>query len=150
MFEAMKEWYRKVSAADMYQVGFVYRNSVYAVMVDELPDSWLKRDRTSSHRGGYETIRVRLSAKEKQKLVESGTAEFLGGCELLTLGGYNKGEAFERFITERAGQTWVKDAVPFWVAGDVELAGKQVQLKLEGATLTTAYTMERAQKLGIA
>lgn len=150
MFEEMKAWYLKVSAADMYQVGFVYRNSVYAVMVDELPDSWLKSDKASSKRGGWAKIRVRLGAAVKRELVESGKAELLGGCELLTIPTYNKGEAFEKLITVRAGQAWVKDSVPFWVAGDIELDGKQVQLKLDGAELTNQRTMERAKKLGIA
>ena len=150
MKEEMKRWYESVSAADMYQVGFVYHKSLYAVMVDELPDSWLVLNRASSKRGGFQKIRVRLSAQAKRELVESGKAELLGGCELLQLAGYNKGEAFERFITERAGQTWAKDSIPFWVAGDITLNGMQVQLKLEGAELTNERTMARAKKLGIA
>lgn len=150
MFEEMKAWYLEVSAADMYQVGFVYRGSLYAVMVDELPDNWLKHDRASSKRGGWEKIRVRLGATVKRELVNSGVAVRLGGCELLNIPTYNKGEAFEQLITVRAGQTWVKDNIPFWVAGDIELDGKQVQLKLDGAELTNERTMMRAKKLGIA
>lgn len=150
MFEEMKAWYLEVSAADMYQVGFVYRGSLYAVTVDELPDNWLKSDRASSKRGGWAKIRVRLGAAVKRELVNSGVAVRLGGCELLKLAGYNKGEAFEQLITVRAGQTWVKDNIPFWVAGDIELDGKQVQLKLDGAELTNERTMMRAKKLGIA
>ena len=57
---------------------------------------------------------------------------------------YNKGECFERVITETlTGETWVKDSVPFNVAGDITLNGEQVQIKFDGAELTNERTLMR-------
>ena len=61
------------------------------------------------------------------------------------MGKYNKGENFERVITELLiGETWVKDSVPFNVAGDIRWNGEEVQIKFDGAELTNEKTLARA------
>ena len=144
MKEAIMNWYRAHSAADLYKVGFTHDGALYAVTVKELPDSWLKLDRMSSKRGGFAKIRVRLSAAAKAELVSSGKAQRLGSADLLEgADRYNRGERFERLVTELAGQVWVKDSVPFWVAGDIRIDGLEVQIKLDGAELTNERCMAR-------
>ena len=59
----------------------------------------------------------------------------LGSADLLNTDKYNKGEIFEKLVTEFFGQTWVKDTIPFWVQGDIEVDGRQIQIKLDSATL---------------
>ena len=78
-------------------------------------------------------------------MVETGKAIMLGAESLLqTEDRYNKGERFERIITERlTGETWVKDSIPFTDAGDIELDGRQIQIKLTDAELTNEKTLER-------
>ena len=60
-------------------------------------------------------------------------------------GGFAKiRENFERELTERwTSETWVKDSVPFWVAGDMRVDGVEVQVKLDGAELTNERTLAR-------
>ena len=42
---------------------------------------------------------------------------------------YNRGEVFERLVTEKFGQVWVKDSIPFTEAGDIEVDGIAYQIK---------------------
>ena len=145
MFAIMLNWYLTHSAATAYDIGFILDGLLYHVRVDHLPTEWLKADRCSSKRGGWAKIRVRLSAKAKAALVATGAAELLGAADLLdTDDRYNKGERYERIITERAGQVWVKDSVPFWVAGDLSINGEEIQIKFDGAELTNEQTMRKA------
>ena len=145
MFAIMLNWYLTHSAATAYDIGFILDGLLYHVRVNHLPTEWLKADRCSSKRGGWAKIRVRLNAKVKAALVATGTAQLLGSAELLeTADRYNKGERYERIITELEGQEWVKDSVPFWVAGDISVNGQEIQVKFDGAELTNELTMRRA------
>lgn len=151
MFEQMIKWYFKVSAADAYEVGFIYKETLYTVRVDHLPTSWLVKDHCSSSHGGWEKIKLRIPAATKKALIANGDAIALGTHELLTANTkYNRGENFERIITERAGQTWVKDSIPFWVSGDIRIDDQEIQIKFDGAEITTERTMRRAIANGVA
>jgi hypothetical protein len=56
---------------------------------------------------------------------------------------YNKGEIFEKLITEMNGQTWTKDNADFWKDGDLTVNGKSFQIKYEKATFTNEKTLAR-------
>lgn len=142
---ALLAWYERNSAADLYTVGFVFNGQLYSVTRAQLEAAWLKADRASSKRGGFLKLRVRLSATMKAALVASGEARCWGSADLLeTADKWNRGERWERLVTEDAGQRWVKDSVPFWVAGDLEVNGQQVQVKFDGAELTNVVCMARS------
>jgi len=136
--------YRTKSAAHVYALGFLYEHRLYAVKLsfEELA-RFFKLDRASSKRGGFAKIRIKLTAKDRAEL--SATAELLGAEDLLTADkAHNKGENFERELTERwTAETWVKDSVPFWVAGDIRVDGVEIQVKLDGAELTNERTLAR-------
>lgn len=129
--------YEKHNASAAYALGFVHRHVLYSLTCHELPIECLKLDRASSARGGYATLRLRMSAAVKKALVASGKAEALGAETLLHADKYNRGECYERVLTERAGQVWVKDSAPFWERGDLRVNGVEVQVKLDGATIAT-------------
>ena len=133
--------YNANTAADSYNLGFVYQHTLYGIDLVELPDECLKEDRSSASRGGKRKIRIRVSKALKVALIAAGAVVLGSEAMLNTNDKYNKGERYERIITERAGQVWVKDSVPFNVAGDIELNGKQVQIKLDGATLVEEATL---------
>lgn len=59
---------------------------------------------------------------------------------------WNKGEMFEKMVTEYFGQTWEKDTIGFWVQGDINLNGVEVQIKLADATLMDTNKMHKLQK----
>ena len=138
--------YNALTAADGYIVGFILDHKLYFVQFNgHLPTEILKFDRASSKRGGMAKVRVRLSSDFRKAMVASGRAVLIGDeTLLLTPDKYNKGERFERIITETlTTEKWVKDSVPFNVAGDIELNGQQIQIKFDDAELTNEKTLKR-------
>ena len=72
----------------------------------------------------------------------------LGNASLLVTEKYNKGEIFEKLVTEYFGQTWEKDTIPFWVQGDINVNGRELQIKLDAATLMNTKQIEKFKKWG--
>lgn len=144
--EEMIKGYELKAAAHKYIVGFEDAGKLYyTVYTGMIADDMLKLDRASSKKGGMLKIRVRLSAKIKAILKATGKAILCGDASELNAGKYNKGENFERVITELlTGEKWVKDSVPFNVAGDIRWNGEEVQIKFDGAELTNEKTLARA------
>lgn len=148
-YENMIRTYNKLSAAHSYILGLTDKEAVYYVTVgwDELR-KYLKADRASSKRGGTLKARIRLSSKDRKELLETGRAVRLCGIDELTKGIYNRGENFERVITETLTETvWTKDSIPFYVQGDIQLNGEEIQVKLDGAELTNEKTLTNAKNL---
>ena len=141
--EEMLTTYHRHTAADAYVLGFAHHGLLYAVELPELPDDVLKLDHASSHRGGAAKIRVRVGKARKLALLEAGAQVVGTVADLEADEHHNKGENFERVMTERAGQRWVKDSVPFWMAGDLSLDGRELQIKFDGAELTNEKTLAR-------
>lgn len=140
----MMNAYNARSASHVYALGFVHAHNLYAVKLSFAELSrYFKLDRASSKRGGFAKIRIKLTASDRVQL--SLTADLLGGEDLLTAdASHNKGENFERELTERwTAETWVKDNVPFNVAGDLVVNGENVQVKLDGAELTNEKILAR-------
>ena len=137
--------YNALAVATAYIVGFVLNGMLYYTMSAHIADEFLKLDRMSSKRGGWAKIRVKLTSADRKALVACGKAVMIGSADLLdTDDKYNKGERFERIITETlTGETWVKDSVPFNVAGDITLNGEEVPVKCDGAELTNEKTLMR-------
>jgi hypothetical protein len=61
---------------------------------------------------------------------------------------YNKGEIFEKLVTEAYGQEWVKDNIPFTEAGDIEVDGHAYQIKYEKATFTNEKSLMKMENRG--
>ena len=140
----MKVAYCSRSAAHKYALGFVFGGCLYVITLSFAELSrYFKLDRASSKRGGFAKIRIKLTSKDRAEL--SQTAELIGAESLLTADpAHNKGENFERELTERwTSETWVKDSVPFWMAGDIRVDGVEIQIKLDGAELTNEKLLSR-------
>lgn len=142
----MVNTYNALSAADGYIFGFVQNHLLYyAHFNGHLPQEILKADRASSKRGGMAKIRVRATAAIRKAYIASGLATLIGAESLLeTEDRYNKGERFERIITEMlTNEKWSKDSVRFDKAGDIRLNGKEIQIKLDNAELTNEKVLEK-------
>ena len=140
----MMNAYNARSASHTYALGFVEAHNLYAVKLNfEELSRFFKLDRASTKKGGFAKIRIKLTAKDRAEL--SSTAELIGAEDLLSKDAkHNKGENFERELTERwTSETWEKDSVPFWVAGDLRVDGVEIQVKLDGAELTNERTLGR-------
>lgn len=137
--------YRKYSAADMYILGFVYQHKLYSAEVEEIAPRFMRVERESSKKGGKEKLQLRLRNKDMKYLIRKG-AQYLGEENLLQ-GEYNKGVEFERLIYNTNGQEYRgKDSVGFWVSGDIEINGRQAQVKLNGAQIVVYSTLENLDK----
>ena len=139
--------YRKFSAADSYIIGYNYKGTIFATEIDEIPPRFMKVERESSKKGGKQKLQLRLNNKYKEQLMKKGAVEVCGADELTDEVLKNKGVVFEKKIYELNGQIFRgKDNVGFWVAGDIELNGKQIQIKLEGAQIVVENTLKNLQK----
>jgi len=142
--EMMKSLYNMLSASHLYILGFVAQNILYYAMMDfETLTKYMKMDRASSKRGGFAKLRIKLTREQKAELLRIAIA--CGVSEDLTAdSAHNKGENFERIITELlTPEQWVKDSVPFNEAGDITLNGENVQIKFDGAEITNEKLLAR-------
>lgn len=136
--------YKNNSASHSYWFGFILAGLVYVVCgmtFDEL-SAYFRNDRASTAKGGFRKVRIRATAPELKALLPK--ALLLGSESILHDDHWNKGEMLEKVITERfAGCEWVKDSVPFFLAGDAVINGENVQIKLNGAELTNEKILTR-------
>lgn len=132
--------YRTYSAADNYILGFVYEKMLYMVRVAEIMPRYLNVEVASRNQG--ENLRLRLKKAHKEQLLKKAPI-CLGSADCLNSDKYNKGEIFEKLVTEYYGQTWKKDTIPFWVQGDININGEEVQIKLDSATLMNTKQMAK-------
>lgn len=135
--------YRKYSAADAYIIGFVANKMLYFVEMAEVAPRFLNVEVASRNQG--ENLRLRLKKNHKATLMKKNPI-CLGSAEMLNDEKYNKGEIFEKAVTEYYGQKWEKDTIPFWVQGDINLNGKEVQIKLDSATFVNTKQIAKLKK----
>lgn len=136
--------YITLTAATEYWFGFTLNHKVYVVTGMTFADlrPFLKIEKAAASKGGHSKIRIKARVGELAGLLPRAT--FLGDETILADEKWNTGIKFEKIVTERiAGQEWVRDSVPFWIAGDLALDGKQIQVKFNGAELTNEKTIRR-------
>ena len=138
-------FYNKTAYAHLYIMGFRMNGNIYFVIVKaQMLDHLTKLDKAS--RGAGYSLRFKPT-KAQKNLMMSLDAKVL--CsekffdELVEMSKYNRGEVFEKLITEYFGQTWVKDNIPYTEAGDIEVDGVAYQIKFEKATFITEAQMMR-------
>ena len=143
--QTMIKNYRKFSAADSYILGFEYKHNIYAIEIGEIPPRYMTVEHESSKKGGSAKLQLRLKKAYKEQLLRKG-ATLIGNEDILK-GQYNKGVEFERIISEMNGQEFRgKEKVGIWVEGDLEIDGRQVQIKFNGAQIVVETTLKRLQK----
>ena len=132
--------YRQLSAADSYILGFVYNKMLYFIEVAEIMPRFLSIEEASRNQG--ENLRLRIKKAYKESFMRKNPI-CLGSADLLNQEKYNKGEIFEKLVTEYFGQTWTKDTIPFYEQGDINVNGKEIQIKLDSATLVNTKLIEK-------
>lgn len=145
MFNYLINEYNRLAYTHEYIFGFAYKGIVYAVKTnaDVLPYI-LKLDKAS--RGAGYSIRFKPTVAQKIILLGMGaevvcSEEYFNATVKATK--YNNGEIFEKMETEKVGQTWTKDSVPFTIDGDLTVDGVAYQIKYQGATFTNEKTLAR-------
>ena len=135
----MLGYYEKFNKAEKYIIGFSHKGKIYMDMVDHLDPDMITLESASKNQG----VSLRFRPKSAHKAEMLLKAVCLGTMEMLLDEKYNKGEMFEKVITEYYGQEWVKDTVPFHKAGDINIGGVEIQIKFEKAALATSKTIEK-------
>lgn len=142
LFKTMIDCYNSVAFTHNYIFGFQYKGIVYmATTTAEVMPFVCKLD--SAGRGCGYSLRFCPKADQKRFLMTKAEAlcsvkyfnEVYAGCK------YNRGEVFEKLVTEHFGQEWVKDNVLFTKAGDIEVNNVAYQIKYEKATFINEKTM---------
>jgi len=145
MLNTMIRYYNNKAYTHNYIFGFQYKGKVYDIKTnsDILP-AILKLDKAS--RGAGMSLRFRPTKAIKEMLINLGAEELCSSEDLKAETEaikYNVGEWFEKRETEKVGQTWEKDSVPFWEDGDLTVNGIAYQIKFENATFINEKTMAR-------
>jgi len=149
MFNHLIEGYNTLSYTHNYIFGFELKGTVYGVIAqsDVLPYI-LKLDKAS--RGAGYALRFCPTMEQKLFLLGKG-AEVICSKEyfntLVNESKYNNGEIFEKLVTEKFGQEWTKDNIPFTEAGDIEVNGTAYQIKFQKATFTNEKSLARMMNM---
>ena len=129
-----------------YICGFYYEDMVWYYHTSELEPETLKLDVASSKNGGGTVLKYR-PGKFKSELIKKYNCKPLISVvkfeEMFKNSKYNRGEIFEKLITEMYGQNWYKDNVPYDIGADLTVNGTAYSIKIEKAILTTEKFLER-------
>lgn len=145
LFATMVDRYNELSYTHNYIYGFYFQNMVYMVHTDAtLMPYILKLDKAS--RGQGYSLRFKPDKAQKALLIAQGATILCSQKffdDMVADSKYNKGEIFEKMVTEYYGQEWEKDNVPFTEGGDLTVYGTAYQIKFEKATFTNEKTLAR-------
>lgn len=142
--QEMLNYYEQFNKADKYIIGFSIKGFIYMAMVDRLNPDMITLEHASKNQG--ESLRFRPKAEDKIKMAIQSIC--LCAKAQLIDEKYNKGEMFEKIVTEYYHKEWKKDNIPFYESGDINIDGEEVQIKLENASLATSKTINKL--LGVA
>lgn len=135
LFKMLIDRYNAVAYTHNYIWGFEYKKVIYmAITKADMMPFVCKLDKAS--RGAGYALRFCPTAEQKIALLPyakpiCSVAYFNSVVENSI---YNRGEIFEKMVTEYFGQVWEKDNVPFTEAGDIEVDGTAYQIKFQKAT----------------
>ena len=138
----LQDVYNNKAFTDKYILGFMLNHVVYMSVCDRnTVDRVTCLDKAS--RGQGYALRFKPNKAQKMLLIAGATAlcseDFFN--DLVTGSKYNRGEIFEKLVTESYGQEWKKDNIPFTKAGDIEVNGVAYQIKFEKATFTNEKSL---------
>lgn len=144
----LQDGYNSVAFTDNYILGWETDHVVYmAVCGRELVDRVTCLDMAS--RGAGYALRFKPNKSQKMLLMTCGAVALCSEKyfnDMVAESRYNRGEIFEKLVTEKFGQVWEKDNVPFTEAGDLEADGISYQIKFERATFTNEKSLASLMK----
>ena len=141
--------YNALAYTHEYIFGFSYKGTVYMAYTNKcLLPYILKLDKAS--RGAGMALRFCPTNDIKVYMLQFAkplcSTKFFD--ETVTATKYNKGEVFEKMVTEAYGQEWKKDNVPFTDDGDLTVNDIAYQIKFEKATFTNEKSLAKMENRG--
>ena len=144
----LQDNYNSISFTDIYILGWILNHVVYmAICNRETVDRVTCLDRAS--RGAGYALRFKPNKSQKMLLMTCGAEAICSEKyfnEMVAESRYNRGEIFEKLVTEKFGQVWEKDNVPFTIDGDITVDGTAYQIKFEKATFTNEKSLASLMK----
>lgn len=141
-------FYESVAYTNNYIIGYTYKNTVYFTTTTNEVLPFLLKLETASGNGG-KSIRLKMNNKTKEMLMVKNSTVLCSSEyfeNLVKNTKYNRGEIFEKLVTEFFGQEWTKDNNKFTDCGDIEVNGIAYQIKYEKATFINELTMANIKK----
>lgn len=145
MKEELLKMYEKTTAAHRTILGFAIGKIVYMIIVERLSENWVELTNEANGRGGKNKLRLNLNKWDKAKLKNKAIA--VGTTEIINTIKGNKGDSWEKWVSEHYGITWKKSQTIYTEDGDITVAGEKLQIKWENATLALENTIRNAVKL---
>ena len=144
--DRMRKQYEQFTAAEGYIIGFHIGDDVYMVRFDKIPRKYTLVQKESHSCGGGYGLYVKISSfHSKIELIDKAVK--IGTIKDLESNKYNKGVMFERLIYKINGQELrEKDSIPFYKKGDININGKEIQIKYEHARICYDRTLQRLVK----
>ena len=139
--------YNAVAFSHEYIWGFIYKKNVYMAITSSDVMPFVTCLDKASRGAGYA---LRFCPNADQKVALMPNAELL--CsekffeEQVASTKYNKGEIFEKMVTEYFGQEWEKDNVPFTEDGDITVNGVAYQIKFQKATFCNEKSIANLER----
>ena len=148
VFNKMINQYNRLSFTHKYIFGFADRGTIYAVVTNSNVLPLVCCLDMSSKNGGF-SLRFKPTKAQKEFLKTFPTKAICSEKyfeEVAKNSKYNRGEIFEKMITEFVGQEWKKDNVPFTKDGDIRINGIAYQIKFNKATFANEKSLENLTK----
>jgi len=139
--------YNALAYTHEYIFGFVFCGNVYFTHTEaDILPTILSLDKAS--RGQGMALRFCPTKDIKAALMPNATLlcskEYFE--EQVASSKYNKGEIFEKMVTEWHGKKWHKDTVPFTQDGDLTVGKTAYQVKFEKATFTNEKILAKLER----
>ena len=147
LFINLIDRYNAIAYTHQYIWGFEYKGNIYMAITDKSMMPFICTLDKASRGAGYA---LRFCPNAQQKLALLPKAQLLcSSCyftETVNASKYNRGEVFEKMVTEFFGQTWTKDNVPFTKDGDITVEGIAYQIKFQKATFCNEKSIANLEK----
>lgn len=147
LFMNLIDRYNAVAYTHNYIWGFEFKGNIYMAITDSSYMPHICKLDKASRGAGYA---LRFYPNAQQKVALMPKAEVICSKkffeETCADSKYNKGEIFEKMVTEKYGQAWEKDSIPFTKAGDIEVDGIPYQIKFQKATFCNERTIASLEK----
>ena len=145
------KFYHKHAFTDNYILGVEIGGNVYAVKKKmSLADMEQFLTTQTASRGQGIALKFAPTKAQKAEILAAGNATILCSKtyfeKLVESTRWNRGQIFEKLVTEKAGQSWKADNIPFTKAGDIEIDGVAYQIKYQKASFISEGQMFRLMK----
>lgn len=148
MKKSLIECYYNHAFTHDYIFGVAVRGTVYMVKkACNMADMEHYLTTQTASRGQGQTLKFAPTTAQKVELIADGESIPLCSVSylenLVVSSKYNRGQMFEKLVTEFYGQKWKADNIPFTQAGDIEIDGKPYQIKYQKASFLSEGQMFR-------